>query len=32
VDRDGNLLPDLLIAGGFVADPRYPWTADCPTT
>ena len=30
VDLAGDLLPDLLIDGGFVADPRYPWTADCP--
>ena len=30
VDRAGDLLPDLLIDGGFVADKRYPWTADCP--
>lgn len=29
-DRDGDLVDTLLINGGFVADPRYPWTADCP--
>jgi hypothetical protein len=31
VDRDGNLVGDILINGGFVADKRYSWTADCPT-
>lgn len=30
VDRDGNLLPDLLINGGFKADKRFAWTAACP--
>jgi hypothetical protein len=30
VDRDGNLLPDLLINGGFKADKRFPWTSACP--
>jgi hypothetical protein len=30
VDRDGELLSNLLINGGFKADPRFPWTANCP--
>ena len=30
VDRDGELVDDLKIVGGFKADPRYPWTASCP--
>jgi len=29
-DRNATILEDLLIDGGFVADPRYPWTANCP--
>jgi len=28
--RDGELLSNLLINGGFKADPRFPWTANCP--
>lgn len=28
VDRDGNLVGDILINGGFVADPRYPDSAN----
>lgn len=29
--RGAELLGTPLVQGGFVADPRYPWTANCPT-